>query len=213
MELAGLIAWALDHLSYGVVFLLMLLENSVVPLPAELIVTPAAYKAANGEMDAAVLIVVSTLGSIAGAIVNYYLSLWIGRPLIYRFADSRWGRLMFLSGKKLEYAENLFRKRGNISTFIGRLLPAGRQFISIPAGLARMNFGAFVFYTATGSAIWNSLLVGAGYYLSYLLPEDEIAPALEKYGMQVNVVFFALLFVLLAGYAARRYMRRRRAKG
>ena len=109
MELAGLIAWALDHLSYGVVFLLMLLENSVVPLPAELIVTPAAYKAANGEMDAAVLIVVSTLGSIAGAIVNYYLSLWIGRPLIYRFADSRWGRLMFLSGKKLEYAENLFR--------------------------------------------------------------------------------------------------------
>ena len=103
MELAGLIAWALDHLSYGVVFLLMLLENSVVPLPAELIVTPAAYKAANGEMDAAVLIVVSTLGSIAGAIVNYYLSLWIGRPLIYRFADSRWGRLMFLSGKKLEY--------------------------------------------------------------------------------------------------------------
>ena len=137
----------------------------------------------------------------------------IGRPLIYRFADSRLGRLMFLSGKKLEYAENLFRKRGNISTFIGRLLPAGRQFISIPAGLARMNFGAFVFYTAAGSAIWNSLLVGAGYYLSYLLPEDEIAPALEKYGMQANVVFLALLFVLLAGYAARRYVRRRRTKG
>ena len=103
----------------------------------------------------------------------------IGRPLIYRFADSRLGRLMFLSGKKLEYAENLFRKRGNISTFIGRLLPAGRQFISIPAGLARMNFGA---------------LVGAGYYLSYLLPEDEIVPALEKYGMQANVVFFRLAF-------------------
>ena len=118
----------------------------------------------------------------------------IGRPLIYRFADSRWGRLMFLSGKKLEYAENLFRKRGNISTFIGRLLPAGRQFISIPAGLARMNFGAFVFYTAAGLAIWNSLLVGAGYYLSYLLPEDEIVPALEKYGMQANVVFFRLAF-------------------
>lgn len=208
MGIAGLLEWALANLNCWVVFLLMVMENSVVPLPAELIVAPAAYKAANGEMSLTALIVLSTLGSTVGAVINYYLSLWLGRPMIYRFADSRWGRLFFLSSKKLEYAENLFRRRGNVSVFVGRLLPAGRQFISVPAGLARMNFGAFVFYTTVGSAIWNAVLIGAGYYLSYLLPKEEIVPAIEHYAVQINIVFFGAVFLLAVGYAIRRYRRR-----
>lgn len=210
MGLSGLIEWGLAHLNYWVVFLLMVMENSVVPLPAELIVTPAAYKAANGEMDVVLLIALTTLGSTLGAIINYYLSLLLGRPLIYRFADSRWGRFFLLSRKKLEYSEDLFRRRGNLSTFIGRLLPAGRQFISIPAGLARMPIGAFVFYTTLGSAIWNSLLVGAGYYLSYLLPEEEIAPAIARYGTQINAAFFSLLAIAVAIWLIRRRLKKRR---
>lgn len=144
MNIGGIIEWAMANLSYWVVFLLMVMENSVVPLPAELIVTPAAYKAANGEMNVVLLIALTTLGSTLGAIINYYLSLKLGRPVIYRFVNSRWGHMLFLNQKKMEYAEHLFRKNGNISTFIGRLLPAGRQFISIPAGLARMNIWAFI---------------------------------------------------------------------
>ena len=108
MGVASIIEWALAHLSYWVVFFLMVMENSVVPLPAELIVTPAAYNAANGKMSVVLLIVVSTLGSTVGAIINYYLSLWIGRPAIYKFAGSRWGRLIFLNREKLEKAEELF---------------------------------------------------------------------------------------------------------
>lgn len=207
MGITELLEWALANLNCWVVFLLMVMENSVVPLPAELIVTPAAYKAANGELSLLWLILLSTLGTTIGAIINYYLSLRLGRPLIYRFADSRWGRFFFLSSKKLAYAEDLFRRKGNVSTFIGRLLPAGRQFISIPAGLARMNFAAFVFYTTIGSAIWNCLLIGAGYYLSYLLPEDEIAPTIERYGMQINIAFFALLALVVIFYALRRKKR------
>lgn len=192
MNIGGIIEWAMANLSYWVVFLLMVMENSVVPLPAELIVTPAAYKAANGEMNVVLLIALTTLGSTLGAIINYYLSLKLGRPVIYRFVNSRWGHMLFLNQKKMEYAEHLFRKNGNISTFIGRLLPAGRQFISIPAGLARMNIWAFIFYTTVGSALWNSFLVGMGYYLAYLLPQDEIAPKIEEYGMQLNIAFSAL---------------------
>ena len=209
MEFTAIIEWALEHLNYGSIFLLMVMENSVIPLPAELIVTPAAYKAANGGMNVALLIAVTTLGSTIGAIINYYLSLWLGRPAIYRFVESRWGRMLFLNRKKMEYAENLFRKNGNISTFIGRLLPAGRQFISIPAGLSRMNIGSFIFYTTIGSAIWNSLLISAGYYLAYLLPEDQIASTIEKYGMQLNIAFFAIIGALIVFYSAKRIIRKR----
>lgn len=199
------------HLNYWVVFLLMVMENSVVPLPAELIVTPAAYKAANGELNVVWLIVITTLGSTVGAIINYGLSRAIGRPLIYKFAESRWGKFLFLSRRKMEYAESLFRRNGNVSTFIGRLLPAGRQFISIPAGLARMNIWAFIFYTTIGSALWNSLLVGLGYYLAYLLPQNEVAAEIQRYGTQFNIAFFALLAIVVIVAVGRRIWRRRKA--
>ena len=210
MGVASIIEWALAHLSYWVVFMLMVMENSVVPLPAELIVTPAAYNAANGKMNVILLIAVSTIGSTIGAIINYYLSLWLGRPAIYKFADSRWGKLLFLNRKKMEKAEELFRRNGKISTFIGRLLPAGRQFISIPAGLARMDIKAFIVYTTLGSAIWNSFLVGLGYYLAYLLPEDQIAAELEKYGMQLNAAFIVIVATAILWHIAKRRLHKKR---
>ena len=123
MWLGSLIEWGMTHLTYWVVFILMVMENSVFPLPAELIVTPVAYNAANGLMSITWLVVITTLGSTVGAIINYYLSLYIGRPAIHRFADSRVGKFFMLSSKKMEYAEDLFRRKGNISIFIGRLLP------------------------------------------------------------------------------------------
>lgn len=210
MGVASIIEWALAHLSYWVVFMLMVMENSVVPLPAELIVTPAAYNAANGKMNVILLIAVSTIGSTIGAIINYYLSLWLGRPAIYKFADSRWGKLLFLNRKKMEKAEELFRRNGKISTFIGRLLPAGRQFISIPAGLAHMDIKAFIVYTTLGSAIWNSFLVGLGYYLAYLLPEDQIAAELEKYGMQLNAAFIVIVATAILWHIAKRRLHKKR---
>ena len=212
MNIGGIIEWAMANLSYWVVFLLMVMENSVVPLPAELIVTPAAYKAANGEMNVVLLIALTTLGSTLGAIINYYLSLWVGRPAIHHFAETRLGRLCGLNRHRLERAEDLFRRKGNLSTFIGRILPAGRQFISIPAGLARMNIAAFIFFTFIGSALWNSILVAAGYYLSYLLPPEEIAPTIEHYGMQINIVFFSIIGAVIAYYAIRARLRRRNQK-
>lgn len=110
MSLSGLMEWCLEHLNYWVVFVLMVLENSVVPLPSELIVTPAAYKAANGEMSILLVIFITTLGSTIGAVINYYIALAVGRPLVYRFANSRLGHLLFINRQKIEYVEALFFK-------------------------------------------------------------------------------------------------------
>lgn len=176
-----LIQWCLKHLNYWVVTLLMILENSLVPLPSELIITPAAYRAAQGELNVFILILCTTAGALIGALINYYLAIRVGRYLIYRFADSRWGHLMGLSQQKLQTVENYFIKRGKISTFLGRLVPAVRQFISIPAGLARMKLSSFIIYTTLGSALWNCILIGLGYYLAYAVPEEKLMEQLSTH--------------------------------
>ena len=192
MDLGQMLAWFLDHLNYWTVTLLMIMENSVFPLPAELIVTPAAYKAAQGEMNIIVLILLTTSGSLIGAIINYYIAMFVGRPAIYRFVDSRLG--------------NLFLKHGNVSTFIGRLLPMGRQLISIPAGLARMNIRSFAFYTFFGSAIWNSFLMSIGYVLAGVLPEDRLVAEINRYSTLGGSVFLCLV----AAYLLWRVLKSRR---
>lgn len=205
MELvATLLEWYLEHLNYWVITILMILENSLVPLPAEMIVTPAAYNAAQGEMSIYVLILCTTVGSTLGALINYYLSRRLGRYIVYCMAESRVGRLLMLDKGKLERVEQLFLRHGNISTFFGRLLPFGRQLISIPAGLARMPIGAFVLYTTVGSAIWNSLLAGAGYYLAKILPKDELLKAVERYSLEASIVFVIFIVVYIIIYNCRR---------
>ena len=162
MDFSDLIQWCLEHLSYWVILILMILENSLVPLPSELIVTPAAYKAANGEMN------------------------------------------IFL---EIEYVEAFFLKHGKISTFFGRLIPAVRQFISIPAGLARMRLPAFILFTTLGSAIWNSILVLLGYYLAQILPEDRLLEELERYSREISYVFVALVTLALITWYLKRKLK------
>lgn len=203
MDFSGLLEWCLEHLNYWVVFVLMILENSVVPLPSELIVTPAAYKAANGEMNIYLVIVVTTLGSTIGALINYYIASAMGRPIIYKFVDTRLGRFLFINPKKIAYAETLFLKHGKISTFFGRLLPAGRQFISIPAGLARMKLSSFVLYTFLGSAIWNSILVLLGYYLAQILPEEELMEELKRHSTMFSFIFIGLVGIIISYHLAK----------
>lgn len=203
MSLSGLMEWCLEHLNYWVVFVLMVLENSVVPLPSELIVTPAAYKAANGEMSILLVIFITTLGSTIGAVINYYIALAVGRPLVYRFANSRLGHLLFINRQRIEYVEALFLKHGKISIFFGRLLPAGRQFISIPAGLTRMKLSSFILYTFLGSAIWNSILVLLGYYLAQVLPEEKVIGELQRHSMEFSLAFIGLIGFIIGFYYLR----------
>ncbi|MDR3269435.1 MAG: DedA family protein [Tannerella sp.] len=155
----------MDHMNYGTITLLMTVESSFIPFPSEVVVPPAAYKASREDSDLNLVLVIlfATLGALIGAIINYYLALWLGRPVIYRFAESRVGRMCLLSSKKVRKAEDYFAKYGKVSTFIGRLVTVVRQLISIPAGLAKMHFGVFLLYTGLGALIWNIILAILGY--------------------------------------------------
>ena len=150
MNTADLFLWILDNLSYWVVALFMAIESSFIPFPSEVVVPPAAWKAMdpNSGMSFLLVIVFATIGADLGALINYCLAKWVGRPIIYRFADSRIGHMCLLDRKKVEVAEEYFRKHGAASTIFGRLVPAVRQLISIPAGLAGMHVGKFLLYMA-----------------------------------------------------------------
>ena len=128
----------LGHLNYGTIFVLMLLESTVIPVPSELVVAPAAYHAAGGNLDMWLVILFSTLGADVGATINYLAGWYLGRPIIYKFANSKWGHLCLLNQEKVEKSERYFEKHGMVATITGRLLPGIRHLISIPAGLARI---------------------------------------------------------------------------
>lgn len=175
-----------EHASYWFVFLFMVIESSFIPFPSEVIVPPAVYLAcinvgAGSEMEPWLVVVFATLGALGGAFINYYLSLWIGRPLVYKFADSRIGHACLISREKVEKAENYFDKHGAVSTFVGRLIPAIRQLISIPAGLSKMNIGTFTIFTTLGALVWNIVLALLGWLLSKSVSYDDLLPAIEKY--------------------------------
>ena len=160
-------------MNYASITALMTVESSFIPFPSEVVIPPAVYVAgdpasslcATGTYPVDVLLIVlfGTLGAMIGAIINYALSVWLGRPIIYKFADSRLGHLCLLSSEKVQKAEEYFRERGNISTFVGRFIPGIRQLISIPAGLSRMHFGAFLWWTFLGAFVWNCVLALLGY--------------------------------------------------
>ncbi len=149
---------AIGYGGYGGIFILMLLESSFFPFPSEIVVPPAAYLAARGEMNIYLVIGSATLGSVAGALLNYYISYKMGYPFLVKY-----GRYVGINRKRLRKVCMFFERHGAISTFIGRLLPGIRQYISLPAGLAGMNLVAFVGFTALGAAIWVSILAFIGY--------------------------------------------------
>jgi membrane protein DedA with SNARE-associated domain len=158
-------SWYMDNMNYGTVTLLMVIESSFIPFPSEVVVPPAAYKALEegSNMNIVLVVVFATLGAIIGALINYFLALWLGRPIIYKFVETRFGKMCLLDKQKVEKAEKYFDKHGKSSTFIGRLVPGIRQLISIPAGLAKMNIATFVCFTALGAGIWNIILALLGY--------------------------------------------------
>lgn len=180
--------WFVNNASYLFVFIFMMIESSFIPFPSEVVVPPAAYLAMQkGDMNIFMVVVVATAGALAGALVNYVLSLLIGRPIVYAFADSRFGHACLINREKVEKAERYFDEHGAASTFIGRLIPAIRQLISIPAGIAKMNIWVFCIFTALGALVWNAILAGLGWWLSQHVSLDELYAAVEKYNSYLTI--------------------------
>ena len=187
-----------ENAGYGLVFLFMVIESSFLPFPSEVVVPPAAYLAVTkGDMNIFLIVVVATLGAICGALINYALSVWLGRPIVYAFANSRLGHACLIDEAKVQKAEKYFDEHGAISTFIGRLIPAVRQLISIPAGLSRMSLGVFVVFTALGALVWNCILAGLGYWLGKNVPLDTLYENVEKYNHYFTIGGFILLVLCL----------------
>lgn len=183
-----------EQLDYFYVTLLMAVESSFIPFPSEVVVPPAGYMAAEGNMNIFAVVAFATLGSLIGAVVNYVLSLYVGRPIVYKFADSRLGHLCLLNKAKIQKAEAYFDKHGIVATLLGRLVPGIRQLISIPAGLARMNFLKFCLYTTVGAGLWNIVLAAIGYYLhSVVGSRDELLESVKDYETPIVVVICAVI--------------------
>ncbi len=152
-------------LGYFGVGLLMAIESSFVPMPSEIIVPPAAYLASQGKMNLWLVIAAGTIGSLMGAIFNYVLGYYLGRPLVYKLAGHRFAKFFLVSPEKVQRAEKYFFDNAVTATFVGRLIPVIRQLVSIPAGFSKMPFLTFVFYTTIGSAIWVCVLAALGYFI------------------------------------------------
>lgn len=198
--------WFLSHASYLFVFVFMTIESSFIPFPSEVVVPPAAYIACanrqalqqlhiTNDMNIFVLVIVATMGALCGAFVNYFLSLWIGRPVVYRFADSRLGHACLIDRQKVENAERYFDRHGAISTFIGRLIPAIRQLISIPAGLAKMNIATFAIFTSLGALVWNAILAVLGYCLSLYVDPTDLFAKVEEYNRYLTWAGYGLAVI------------------
>ena len=199
MESLSFIQWALEHLNYWTVALLMTIESSFIPFPSEIVVPPAAYLAAAGDMNVVLVVLSATAGALAGALINYGLSIWIGRAIIYKFVNSRLGHAFLLNEEKMIKAESYFVRYGNLSTLIGRLVPAVRQLISIPAGLARMPLGRFVLYTSLGAGAWNTILAAIGYSLHSVVGKEQLMEKVHQYTAQITWVLLGI-GVLALGY-------------
>ena len=199
MESLGFIEWCLENLNYWTITLLMAIESSFIPFPSEVVVPPAAYKAAaSGELNVWLVVLFATLGAVIGAFINYYLAVWLGRPIVYKFANSRLGHMCLLDEQKIVKAEEFFVRYGVAATLIGRLVPAVRQLISIPAGLARMNIAKFALYTAIGAGLWNAVLAAMGYFFEEFVPEEKLLATVTKYSHEIGYCIMAVVALALA---------------
>ena len=197
MQSIPFIAWCLEHLNYWVVTLLMAIESSFIPFPSEVVVPPAAYMAATtGEMNVFLVVLFASVGACIGALVNYFLARYLGRPLVYRFAESRIGHMCLIDSEKVGKAERYFDEHGAIGTFFGRLVPAVRQLISIPAGLARMSLGRFMLYTTLGATLWNSILAGMGWYIGRYY-SGQLEEKVAQYSGELKIAMIALGVVVV----------------
>jgi len=186
------------QLGYPGIFIMMLLESSFFPFPSEVVMIPAGYLAYQGQMNMALAITLGIAGSLAGALINYYLAVWLGRPFLERF-----GRYFLLTPDKLARVDSFFRNHGEISTFIGRLITVVRQYISFPAGLARLHLGRFLFYTGLGAGLWVTVLAVIGYLAA---GNEEL---IRRYSRETTIGLIVFCVLVLAAYVIR--LRRRAA--
>ena len=202
MDTAELFKWVLENLDYWVVTLFMAIESSFIPFPSEVVVPPAAWLAmAEDSMNIVLVVVFATIGAALGALVNYFLARWLGRPIVYKFANSRFGHVCLIDEEKVRHAEEYFRKHGAASTFFGRLVPAVRQLISIPAGLSGMKWGPFLLYTTLGAGLWNVVLALIGYAIyamTDLKTTEDVYKLATEYSHQIGYVLLGLAAFVVA---------------
>jgi len=199
-------------MNYGSIVALMAVESSFIPFPSEVVIPPAAFVAEDPNsavcvsesyiFNVALIVLFGTLGAMLGAIINYLLSMWLGRAIIYAFADSKLGHMCLLSREKVEKAEAYFNEHGKVSTFVGRLIPAVRQLISIPAGLSKMHFGQFMLYTFLGAFLWNTVLAVLGYVA------HGQADLINEYSHELSVAILVLLGAVIVYFLIRKFVRK-----
>jgi membrane protein DedA with SNARE-associated domain len=182
----------MDHINYWTVCLLMTIESSFIPFPSEIVIPPAAWKAAGGDLHMGLVLISATAGAIFGALINYALAMTLGRKFIHAFAETRLSHLLLITPESVDKAEQFFLKNGALSTFVGRLIPAIRQLISLPAGIARMHLATFLLFTTLGALLWNIILALLGYYL---YSQKEL---LDRYFHQLSIIGIALGVLLIA---------------
>ena len=198
----------LDNLNYLTIFILMTIESTFIPFPSEVVVPPAAYNAAAGELNIFLVVLFATMGADVGAAINYGLAYYLGRPVIYRFAESRLGRICLLNRHKIEMSEKFFSDHGMVATLVGRVLPGIRQLISIPAGLARMNFGKFILYTTIGAGCWNIILATMGWYLHSFVPKSQLSDKITEYSEYIKITIIAVLLLVIAYFTIKILIKR-----
>ncbi len=194
-DLINWLVTTIGALGYPGIFILMAMESSVIPIPSELVMPPAGYLASQGQMNMAVAILCGTAGSLVGAYANYFAAHYLGRPLILKY-----GKYVWITEEKFAKVEKYFKDHGEISTFIGRLIPVVRHLISIPAGLAGMNHVKFSLYTLFGAGIWVTVLS----YIGYIIGENQ--ELIMKYSHQalIGVVIVSIVIIYFYVRAHRR---------
>ncbi len=202
----------LGNLNYGTIFLLMLLESTVIPVPSELVVSPAAYHAAGGNLDIWLVVLFATLGADVGASINYAAGYWLGRPIIYKFANSRWGHLCLLNQEKVEKSEKYFYDHGVVATLTGRLIPGIRHLISIPAGLSKMHYWKFLLYTTIGAGAWHSILAILGWWLHTFVPEDQLVDKINEYSEYIKYAILGLTILAAVYFTAKWLLKKNRQR-
>lgn len=200
----------LSNLNYGTILFLMLLESTVVPVPSEFVVTPAAYHAASGNLDVFLVILFATIGADLGASINYIVAYYVGRPVIYRFANSKWGKMCLLNQEKVEKSEKYFDDHGIVATLTGRLIPGIRHLISIPAGLAKMNYWKFLLYTTIGAGVWHSILAALGWYLHAIVPEDQLNDKITEYAEYIKIIIIGIVVIAIGYFVIRHFLKRKK---
>lgn len=200
----------LSNLNYGTILFLMFLESTVVPVPSEFVVTPAAYHAAGGNLDVFLVVFFATIGADLGATLNYVVAYYVGRPVVYRFANSKWGKMCLLNQEKIEKSEKYFDDHGMVATLTGRLIPVIRHLISIPAGLAKMNYWKFLLYTTIGAGVWHSILATLGWYMHAIVPEDQLNDKISEYAEYIKIGIVAIVLFAI-GYFTIRHFRKRKS--